>query len=209
MMPAGTIDRIEGTAVAVRGDDIDTDRIIPARFLKAVTFDGLEDHAFADDRALAARRGERHPFDDPASETASLLVVNRNFGCGSSREHAPRALLRRGFRAIVGESFSEIFFANAVALGLPCFGASAADVASLMDLVERNAATHVAVSVAALTIDAGGHGFAATMPPGAREALVTGAWDGTHLLLERYEDVEAVAARLPYLQGFTGPVCPG
>jgi 3-isopropylmalate/(R)-2-methylmalate dehydratase small subunit len=139
-MGAQKIARVEGTAVPVRGDDIDTDRIMPARFLRAVTFERLEQHLFEDERAGSAagdRAASPHPFDDARYKGASILLVNRNFGCGSSREHAPQGLYRWGIRAVVGESFSGIFFGNALIIGLPCVTASPADVRQLMDRVEK------------------------------------------------------------------------
>ena len=134
------ITAVEGTALPVRGDDIDTDRIMPARFLRAVTFDGLEQHLFEDERAgsdAGDRAASQHPFDDRRYRQASILLVNRNFGCGSSREHAPQGLHRWGIRAVVGESFSEIFFGNSLIIGLPCVTASPGDVRQLMDRVEK------------------------------------------------------------------------
>ena len=131
----------KGAALPMRGDDIDTDRIIPARFLAAVTFDGLEQHVFEDERAGSSASSARHgthPFDDPRYQGASVLLVNSNFGCGSSREHAPQALQRWGIRAVVGESFAEIFFGNSAMIGLPCVTAAADDVRTLMERVERN-----------------------------------------------------------------------
>ena len=192
------IDRIRGTALLLRGDDVDTDRIIPARYLKAVTFEGLGDHAFEDDRIALAGA---HPFDDPRFSLATVLVVNRNFGCGSSREHAPQALYRRGLRALVGESFSEIFFGNAVALGLPCVAVSRADACTLQDLAEREPGTEFVVDLEARRVTAGAFEAAITIPAAAREAFLTGGWDGLNLLLERFEEVRAVATRLP---GATG-----
>jgi 3-isopropylmalate/(R)-2-methylmalate dehydratase small subunit len=196
---------IEGTGVPVPGHDIDTDRIIPARFLKSITFEGLDAHVFEDDRIGARQRGETHPFDEPAYQGGSVLLVNRNFGCGSSREHAPQALQRWGIHAVVGESFSEIFFGNSLALGLPCVTVSEADANALIAEVTRNPKTIVTVNVPALIITLGTLGdrtSAATMPKSAHEALITGAWDATGMLLDKYQEVQAVAERLPYVHGF-------
>jgi 3-isopropylmalate/(R)-2-methylmalate dehydratase small subunit len=199
------ITRIEGTALPMRGDDIDTDRIMPARFLRAVTFEGLEHHLFEDERAGSAagdRAGSRHPFDNPLYQTASILLVNRNFGCGSSREHAPQGLQRRGIRAVIGESFSEIFFGNALMIGLACATASPADVRQLMDRVERQPEARLRLDLQAGTCETDDFRCAVSIPASARDALVTGAWDTTGLLLERYGEVDAVAAKLPYVSGF-------
>jgi 3-isopropylmalate/(R)-2-methylmalate dehydratase small subunit len=191
------ISRHAGRGLPLRGDDIDTDRIIPARFLRAITFEGLGRHLFEDDRKAGA-----HPVDDPRYASASVLLVNANFGCGSSREHAPQAIQRWGIHAIVGESFAGIFFGNALMIGLPCVTAAAADVAALMDLVEREPGTEIRLDLAAGTCDAGHIRCAIALPPKVREALITGAWDTTGMLLERYEEVDAAAARLPYVAGF-------
>ena len=194
------IRELSGTALPLPGDNIDTDRIIPARFLKSISFEGLEQHLFEDDRAqIEAQGGERHTFSDARYDAATILVVNANFGCGSSREHAPQAIRRRGIRAIVGESFSEIFFGNSVALGLPCVTAAPEAVDSLIQMVTRDPALQVAVDLAALQVTAGTHRFAITMPAAARDGFLDGSWDATGLLLDRYEEVEAVAARLPYV----------
>ncbi len=194
--------RVAGRVVPLRGDDVDTDRIMPARFLRAVSFEGLEAHVFEDDRLAAAAQGRPHPFDRPAYRGASVLVVNRNFGCGSSREHAPQALARWGLRAIVGESFSEIFFGNATMLGVPCVQAADTDVAALMHAVEQDPTLAAALDLETMTIAAGDLRFSVTLPAAAREALVSGNWDGTALLLQRFDEVRAVAARLPYVSGF-------
>ena len=188
------IDRIRGTALPLRGDDVDTDRIIPARYLKAVTFEGLGEHAFEDDRRALAGA---HPFDAPRFASASVLLVNRNFGCGSSREHAPQALYRRGFRAILGEGFAGIFFGNSVALGLPCVTLSRADALALQDLAEREPATPFEVDLESRLVTAGALELPVTLPVAAREAFLTGHWDGLGLLLDRFEEVRALAARLP------------
>jgi 3-isopropylmalate/(R)-2-methylmalate dehydratase small subunit len=189
---------VEGRAIPLRGDSIDTDRIVPGRFLKAVTFDGLEEHLFEDDR----RADPAHPFANPVYRGAAILLVNANFGCGSSREHAPQALQRWGIRAVVGESFSEIFAGNALTIGLPCVTASPEAVEALMALVERAPETVVKVSIVDLTVEAAGERVGVCMPPAIRQAFVDGLWDATGLLLDRYEEVDAVAARLPYLRGF-------
>ena len=188
------IDRVEGTALPLRGDNIDTDRIIPARFLKAITFDGLGAHAFEDDR----RSLPDHPFANPAYAGAAILIVNANFGSGSSREHAPQALVRRGIRACVGESFSEIFLGNATTIGLPCATASAADVERLMDAAERAPAGRMVLSIAGLAIDAAGGALPVHVPGAVREALLSGQWDATGLLLDDFDAVRRTAAALPY-----------
>ena len=199
------ITHIEGRALPLRGNDIDTDRIIPGRYLKAVTFDGLERHMFEDDRKAWAdkpRRNSQHPFDDSRFDGASILIVNSNFGCGSSREHAPQGLQRWGFQAVLGESFAEIFFGNSTMIGMPCVTASAADIAALMDAVEQKPATVVKLDLAAGTCEAGGFRCAVTLPPKVREAFATGAWDTTGMLMDQFEDVNATAAKLPYVAGF-------
>ena len=191
---------ITGRAVVLRGEDIDTDRIMPARFLRSVSFDGLERHVFADDRRADA--DGRHPFDDPARSGATVLLVNRNFGCGSSREHAPQALARWGVRAIVGESFAEIFFSNATALGVPCVCADAGDVRALMEHVERNPSAEVGVDLESMLVRGGAVEAACWMPEPARRALLAGTWDATALLTADFEAVRRAACRLPYLSGF-------
>jgi len=196
------IDRISGRGIPLRGHDIDTDRIIPARFLKCVSFEGLETHAFEDDRKQLEERGQVHPFSDPRYAGARILIVNGNFGCGSSREHAPQALQRWGIRAVVGESFSEIFFGNSVALGMPCLTVSAEDAEALLSAVETNPQTEISLSVAALSVAVNGRTFAASIPAGAREAFTGGTWDATGLLLDDFDQVRSVANRLPYVSGF-------
>jgi 3-isopropylmalate/(R)-2-methylmalate dehydratase small subunit len=196
---------IEGTALPLRGDDIDTDRIMPARFLRAVTFEGLEQHLFEDERAGSAagsRAGSPHPFDDARYRGASILLVNRNFGCGSSREHAPQGLSRWGIRAVVGESFSEIFFGNALMIGMPAVTVPPDAVRQLMDRVERQPDARLRVDLQAGTCEVEGFRCVVSLPAHARDALVTGAWDTTGLLLDRYGEVDAVAAKLPYITGF-------
>jgi 3-isopropylmalate/(R)-2-methylmalate dehydratase small subunit len=197
---AGTarIRRIRGRAIPLRGDDIDTDRIMPARYLRVVSFEGLEQHLFEDDR----RQDPAHPFNDPRFRGATVLVVNRNFGCGSSREHAPQGLARYGIRAIVGESFSEIFQGNAAMLGIPCFAASRQAVEALQALVTSSPEVMVEADVETGTVEAGSLQIAAPVPPAFRDAFLSGQWNPTSMLLERFDEVRAVAARLPYIAGF-------
>jgi 3-isopropylmalate/(R)-2-methylmalate dehydratase small subunit len=192
------IAHLHGRALPLRGNNIDTDRIIPARFLRSVTFEGLEDHLFEDDRAQSAG----HPLDSDRFAGASILLVNANFGCGSSREHAPQAIRRRGFRAVIGESFSEIFFGNAVALGMPCVCAPPESIAALMQAVETDPATALDIDLEGLTAVCGASRYQVTLPAAARDSFLEGTWDATALLLERFDEVTAVAKRLPYVAGW-------
>jgi 3-isopropylmalate/(R)-2-methylmalate dehydratase small subunit len=197
--PQGPITGWRGQGVAVVGDDIDTDRIIPARFLKCVSFDNLAHGAFADDRSELAGR---HPFDLEQHHDASILVVNRNFGCGSSREHAPQALMRRGIRVLIGESFAEIFFGNCLTLGIPCLSASHDDAASLQALVSSEPATELTIDVEGLAVSGGGRRWPLQLPEGPHRMLVSGQWDGTSQLVAHDRELRATASRLPYLNGF-------
>lgn len=190
---------ITGPALPVRGDDIDTDRIIPARFLKSVSFAGLEQHLFEDDRRQAEAAGVVHPVSNPAFAHAAIMVVQSNFGCGSSREHAPQAIQRRGIRAIVGRSFSEIFFGNAVALGMPCVTADADAIDALLTLAEGQPATPLLVNLEAMRVKAGPREFEILLPAAAREAFLDGSWDATGQLMADYADVRRTAASLPYV----------
>lgn len=198
-MAIETIRQVSGTAVPVRGHNIDTDRIIPARFLRSVSFEGLEKHLFADDRAQA---GDDHPLSKPVYAGATLMFVNANFGCGSSREHAPQAIRRWGIRGLVGESFSEIFFGNSVALGMPCVTVDVADATRLQEIAERDPAARFTLDLERLTISTGEESIPVRLPAAAREAFLDGSWDATGLLLDRYEDVRAVVDRLPYMNGW-------
>jgi 3-isopropylmalate/(R)-2-methylmalate dehydratase small subunit len=196
------IRQITGTALPLRGDDIDTDRIIPARFLKSVSFEGLEQHLFEDDRREAAtQRRATHPASNPAYAGASIMLVNANFGCGSSREHAPQAIRRRGIRAVIGQSLSEIFFGNSVALGMPCPTASRETIQTLMQVVEADPSTLLSIDLEKMRVSAAGREYEISLPAGARQAFLVGTWDATGLLLEDFERVKAVAGRLPYVTG--------
>jgi len=195
------IDRVEGRACVLRGNDIDTDRIIPARFLRAITFDGLGEHAFEDDRIQA--KGD-HPLDDERFAGASILIVGANFGCGSSREHAPQALMRSGFRAFIGESFAEIFAGNCTALGLPYALLDADDLAALMDAVVLDPEQTVLLDLEARTVTSRAGTVAAKIPDGVRSQLLEGSWNATRVLLDAGDAIEATSARIPYLSDFSG-----
>jgi 3-isopropylmalate/(R)-2-methylmalate dehydratase small subunit len=201
-MSASRIDRVEGRALVLRGDDLDTDRIIPARFLKAITFEGLEAHVFADDRRQSAAAGTVHPFDRPESRGARVLIVGANFGCGSSREHAPQALWRWGIRGVVGESFAEIFAGNSLAIGLPCVTVGRPDLDVLRHIAASQSAASFVVDLNDQTITTGDTRIAIQVPAEARAALLSGHWDATGLLLAHPEDVAATRARIPYLNEF-------
>jgi 3-isopropylmalate/(R)-2-methylmalate dehydratase small subunit len=192
------ITQVQGRGIPLRGNDVDTDRIMPARFLRAVSWEGLERHLFEDDRAARPD----HPFNDARYAGASVLVVNANFGCGSSREHAPQGLSRAGIRAIVGESFGDIFQGNALMLGIPCFAADPSSIAQLQTLIEQTPAVDIEALVDTGVVTAGNLTLKATLPVGVRDALLSGQWNPTAMLLEGSEEVRAVAARLPYLTGF-------
>ena len=198
---AAVIERVEGTACVLRGDEIDTDRIIPARYLRCVTFDGIGQYAFEDDRKQA--KGN-HPLDDARFAGASILIVGRNFGCGSSREHAPQALMRFGFNAFVGASFAEIFHGNCTALGLPCVTLAERDLATLMDRVELDPSQRVAIDLAARTVSSRAGVMPATIRDGTRKALLEGTWNATAVLVEAGDAIERTARSLAYVSGFGG-----
>jgi len=192
------ISRVSGRGLPLRGSDIDTDRIMPARFLVAVSFEGLEQHLFEDDR----KADPAHAFNDPRFDGARILVVNTNFGCGSSREHAPQGLVRAGYTAIVGESFSEIFQGNSAMLGMPCFVASHEDIERLQALIEQTPDVVITADVATGAITAGALRLTAALPAALRDGFLSGQWNPTAMLLNRFDEVRAVASRLPYVSGF-------
>jgi 3-isopropylmalate/(R)-2-methylmalate dehydratase small subunit len=192
------ITHVSGRGLPMRGDDVDTDRIMPARFLRAVSFDGLERHVFEDDRATMPD----HPFNDSKFEGAAVLVVNANFGCGSSREHAPQGLARAGIRAIIGESFSEIFRGNAAMIGVPCLTADPASIERLQTLIEQAPDTTIDVDVASAKITAGSVQVQGTLLAALHDAFLSGQWNPTAMLLANFDEVRTVAERLPYITGF-------
>jgi 3-isopropylmalate/(R)-2-methylmalate dehydratase small subunit len=191
--------KLVGRGLPLREDDVDTDRIIPARFMKGVSFEGLGDHVFRDARFDEVGRPKDHPFNESRFSGASILIVNRNFGCGSSREHAPQALARAGIAALVGESFAEIFAGNCVSLGLPAVTISAVAVRELQDLVEADPSLLVELDLEAKEVRAGGRRFALSMPESHRRALVSGLWDSTSELLPGLGAARELAETLPYI----------
>ena len=197
--PGEKVTSVVGRGIPLRGNDIDTDRIMPARFLKGISFEGLERHLFEDDRKT---NREQHPFGDMRYNDASVLVVNANFGCGSSREHAPQGLVRRGIRAIIGESFSEIFLGNSAVLGLPCFTADHESIEKLQSLLETTPDVMIEADVATGRVRAGAVTINAALPAALRDSFLSGQWDPTAMLLDRFDEVRQVAKRLPYVTGF-------
>jgi 3-isopropylmalate/(R)-2-methylmalate dehydratase small subunit len=189
---------VSGRGLPLRGNDIDTDRIMPARYLRAVSFDGLERHVFEDDRA----QDPRHPFNDSRYRGASILIVNSNFGCGSSREHAPQGLARFGIKAMIGESFSEIFLGNAAVLGIPCFVAERESIDRLQRLIEEKPELTIDARVDSGIVTAGTLTITAAVPATLRDSFLSGQWNPTAMLLDRFDEVRAVAGRLPYIVGF-------
>ena len=198
------ITQVSGTAVPIRGNDIDTDRIIPARYLKEATFARMGEYPFFDERFDASGGKKAHPFNKPEYKGASILFVNKNFGCGSSREHAPQALYRFGINAIVGESFAAIFAGNCTIMGVPAVTASAADIETLMKTVENDPQTRFMVDIEKKIIAFGTQRIAIDLPETYRSALTSGSWDSTALLRANLDQVKKTAAKLPYITRFAG-----
>ncbi|MCX7713961.1 MAG: 3-isopropylmalate dehydratase small subunit [Chthoniobacterales bacterium] len=197
-MPLHKITQICGRGVYVPGDDIDTDRIIPARFMRCVTFDGLGQYAFYDERRSPDGSEKPHPLNDPRFAGATILLTGRNFGCGSSREHAPQALYRHGFRAILAESFAEIFFGNSLTIGLPCLVMCREDLHALAGLIEADPVQEITVDITSCRVSAADLDFPISLPQDARNALVDGRWDAIADLLEGIPLVQEKAKQLPY-----------
>ena len=193
------IREVGGTVVPVVVDDLDTDRIIPARFLRCVTFDGLGEHAFADERCDAEGKSLSHPLDDERFAGAEVLLAGKKFGCGSSREHAPQALVRAGFKAVVAESFAEIFAGNALTLGLVCVEATQEQIAEIAAAVEEVPATVLTIDVEAQTMGSGSKDWSIIIPSVARDALLGGRWDPLNELRSNIERVKERSSQLPYM----------
>lgn len=199
-MAIAPITHVSGTAVPIPGADIDTDRIIPARFMKCVTFDGLGEYAFYDVR-FDPVSGEKtdHPLNDERFKEASILVAGINFGCGSSREHAPQSLTKYGFTAIIAESFAEIFYGNSTTLGLPCVSSSKENIDALKAATAADPSLKVAIDLEAMTVTAGDLSFSVEMPASARQALLAGKYDPIKELIDNNDKIEATAASLSYV----------
>ena len=193
---------ISGSAVPIRGNDIDTDRIIPARYLKEPTFARMGDYPFFDERFDPSGKKKDHPLNDPEYRGASILFVNKNFGCGSSREHAPQALYRFGIKAIVGESFAAIFAGNCTMMGLPAVVVGAKEIDQLIKSVEENPRTDYSVDLEKKTISYGNQKLTFDMPETYRTALTQGYWDSTALLRANLDQIKLITAKLPYMSGF-------
>jgi 3-isopropylmalate/(R)-2-methylmalate dehydratase small subunit len=192
------IETVSGSGIPLLLDDIDTDRIIPARFLRCVTFDGIGEHAFEDDR----EQDPNHPFNQERFQNAGILVSGRNFGCGSSREHAPQSLMRWGVKAVVAESFAEIFFGNCTSLGIPAVCAAREDLTKLAAAIDADPTLEFTLDLNALTLSFGGETVSVTIPDSARSALTSGQFDALAQLLARKDDIAETASKLPYLNSF-------
>lgn len=189
------IETVSATGIPLLLDDIDTDRIIPARFLRCVTFEGIGEHAFEDDR----QQDPSHPFNDVRYENAGILVAGRNFGCGSSREHAPQSLMRWGIRAVIAESYAEIFFGNCTSLGVPAVCAEREHLEALVRAIQDDPTQEITVDLRAQEVRINDRSFPVTIPESAREALTSGRWDFLAQLLEQKDAILTKRAALPYL----------
>ena len=198
-MALAKINQVTGSAIYVPGDDIDTDRIIPARFMKCVTFDGLGEYLFHDVRFDDQGNKKAHSLNDERFSGSSIMLSGKNFGCGSSREHAPQSLYRAGFRAIIAGNFAEIFFGNSINLGIPCVSMDAENRAELAKWIESNAGTEVTVDVDQLQVRAGDLTLSCEMRAGARDSLLNGAWDPLDELLSANQEVDQIAQKLAYV----------
>jgi 3-isopropylmalate/(R)-2-methylmalate dehydratase small subunit len=198
-MALAKITSVTGRAVNVPGNDIDTDRIIPARFMKCVTFDGLGEFLFYDVRKQLDGAEKPHPLNEPRFKGATILLSGANFGCGSSREHAPQAIAKYGFKAVIAENFAEIFFGNSTTLGMPCVTASREDIAKIAAFTEANSQGEVVIDLVKLEVRFGGQTVKIAQRESARDALVNGRWDAIGELIDGLPAVKITAAKLPYL----------
>lgn len=198
-MASNPITQVTGKGVYVPGDDIDTDRIIPARFMKCITFDGLGEYLFYDVRKTESGENKAHNLNDPRFAKASIIVTGNNFGCGSSREHAPQSIFRAGYRAVIAGSFAEIFFGNSTNLGVVCVSATNEDRQMLADATVENPDLDICIDLEKQEIRFGEHSIQCEIKPGARESLLKGTYDPLDELLEGAEEVATVVSALPYM----------
>ena len=196
-MSLSPIKKVTGRAVPVEGDDIDTDRIIPARYMRCVTFDGLGEFLFRDIRQTPEGKSTNHPIDQAQFKGSTILVSGMNFGCGSSREHAPQAIVRAGFKAVIAGNFAEIFFGNSTTLGLPCVTAKKEDLEALTQLIKKEPSTEVQIDLENLKVSAGKLSFPVTMKASAQQGLLSGRYDAIADLLANLPKVKELAAHLP------------
>ena len=196
-MSLSPIAQVTGRAVVVAGDDIDTDRIIPARYMRCITFDGLGEYLFRDVRQTPEGQSTNHPIDDPKYKGATILISGMNFGCGSSREHAPQAIARAGFKAVIAGGFAEIFFGNSTTLGLPCATAARKDLTALMSIIQKDPSTLVKIDVEKLQVTAGSLSFPVTLKASAQQGLLSGRYDAIADLLANLPKVKELAAQVP------------
>jgi 3-isopropylmalate/(R)-2-methylmalate dehydratase small subunit len=194
--------KVEGRGIPLPGDDVDTDQIIPARYLREITFEALGKYAFFDLRYDETGKQKTHPLNDPRFQGGTILIVGSNFGCGSSREHAPQSLMRMGIKAFIGESFAEIFSGNCTALGLPAARVSHEDAQAIAGMVAADPRAAISIDLDAASITVSGRRFPFTMPDSDRRSLLTGEWDTTAVLLSNEKAIRAAAARIPYVNGF-------
>jgi len=198
------IENVSGPGIAIPGNDIDTDRIIPARFMKCITFDGLGEYAFYDERFDEMGHKKDHPFNNPAPENGAILIVRSNFGCGSSREHAPQALMRWGIKGIVGESFADIFAGNCTVMGIPAVVCSAADIDTLLATVQEKTNVSFKIDLHTMEVTAGETTVSCSLNESSRNALINGLWDSTSVLRANLDRIEKKAAEIPYVSNFRG-----
>ena len=200
-MASTPINQVTGKGVYVPGDDIDTDRIIPARFMKCITFDGLGEYLFYDVRKTEGGEDKEHNLNDPRFSGANIILSGNNFGCGSSREHAPQSILRAGFNAVIAGSFAEIFFGNSTNLGIVCVTASDEDRARIADAIEAEPGLEIVIDVEAHEIRFDKQSIPCAIKPGARDSLLRGSYDPLDELLEGAGEVASVAGNLAYMEG--------
>jgi 3-isopropylmalate/(R)-2-methylmalate dehydratase small subunit len=196
-MSLSPIKKVTGRAVPVEGDDIDTDRIIPARYMRCVTFDGLGEFLFRDIRQTPDGKSTNHPIDQAQFKGSTILVSGMNFGCGSSREHAPQAIVRAGFKAVIAGNFAEIFFGNSTTLGLPCVTAKKEDLEALTQLIKKEPSAEVQIDLEKLNVSAGKLSFAVTMKASAQQGLLSGRYDAIADLLANLPKVKGLASQIP------------